>query len=75
MTAVKGQVSRLVLTSWFKLPVLLAFEDRVRDPEPGVLLPHLGDEVVGDHAHCPRQRIQHNGDKRLDRGERGRKGE
>lgn len=49
-----------MLTSGFKLVVLLGLEDRVGDPQPRVVLPQLGDQVVSDESHRPRQSIQHN---------------
>lgn len=54
-----------VLTSGFKLVVLLGLEDRMRDPQPWVMLPQLWDQVVGYKPHCPRQSVQHDGDKGL----------
>jgi len=54
-----------VMTSRLKLVVFLGLEDRVGDPEPGVVLPELGDDVVGDEAHRPGQRVQHDGHKGL----------
>ena len=44
---------------------LLGLEDRVGQPQPGVVLPQLGDEVVGDQPHRPGQRVQHDGHKGL----------
>lgn len=41
------------------------------DPQPRVMLPQLGDKVVGDKSHCPRQSVQHDGDKGLVDSERG----
>lgn len=55
-----------MLTSWFKLMVLLGLEDWVGDPQPRVMLPQLRDQIVGDKPHCPRQSVQHNGHKRLE---------
>lgn len=55
-----------MLTSGFKLMVLLGLEDGVGDPQPRVMLPQLGDQVVSDKPHCPRQSVQHNGHKGLD---------
>ena len=54
-----------VRTSGFKLVVLLGLEDRVGDPQPGMMLPQLGDQVVRDKAHRPRQGVQHDGHKGL----------
>lgn len=58
-------VGRRALTPGFKLMVLLGFEDWVGDPQPGVMLPQLGDQVVGHQAHRRRQSVQHDGHKRL----------
>ena len=56
-----------MLTSGFKLVVLLGLEDRMRDPQPRVMLPQLGDQVVGYKSHRPRQSVQHDGHKGLDK--------
>lgn len=55
------------LTSGFKLVVLFGLEDRMGDPQPGVMLPQLGDQVVGHKPHRPRQSVQHDGDKGLEK--------
>lgn len=39
------------------------------DPQPRVVLPQLGDQVVGDKAHCPGQSVQHDGHKGLEQDE------
>lgn len=54
------------LTSGFKLVVLFGLEDRMGDPQPGVMLPQLGDQVVGHKPHRPSQSVQHDGDKGLE---------
>ena len=59
-----------MLTSGFKLVVLLGLEDRMGNPQPGVMLPQLGDQVVGHKPHRPRQSVQHDGDKGLRRQRR-----
>lgn len=61
-----------MLTSGFKLVVLLSLENRMRNPQPGVVLPQLGDQVVGHKAHRPRQSVQHDGHKGLRTGREGK---
>lgn len=41
--------------------VLLGFEDGMGDPQPRVMLPQLGDQVVRHQAHRRRQSVQHDG--------------
>ena len=55
-----------MLTSGFKLVVLLGLEDWMGDPQPRVMLPQLGDQVVGYKPHRPRQGVQHDGHKGLE---------
>lgn len=68
-----------MLTSGFKLVVLFGLEDRMGDPQPRVMLPQLGDQVVGDNPHRPSQSVQHDSHKRLEvsrlKNERNRKRE
>lgn len=45
--------------------VLLGFEDGMGDPQPRVMLPQLGDQVVRHQAHRRRQSVQHDGHKGL----------
>lgn len=39
------------------------------DPQPRMMLPQLGDQVVGYKAHCPSQSVQHNSHKGLETSE------
>lgn len=39
------------------------------DPQPRMMLPQLGDQVVGHKAHCPSQSVQHNSHKGLETSE------
>lgn len=57
--------SAKTLTSGFKLMVLLGLEDRMGDPQPWMMLPQLGDQVVRHKPHCPRQSVQNDGHKGL----------
>lgn len=54
-----------ILTSGLKLMVLLRLEDWMGDPQPRMMLPQLGDQVVGNKPHRPRQSVQHDGHKGL----------
>lgn len=57
--------SASTLTSGFKLMVLLGLEDRMGDPQPRMMLPQLGDQVVCHKPHSPRQSVQNDGHKGL----------
>lgn len=57
-----------ILTSGFKLMILLGLEDRMGNPQPRMVLPQLGDQVVGHKPHRPRESIQHDGYKGLQTG-------
>lgn len=48
-------------TSGLKLVVLFGLQNRMRDPQPGVVLPQLRNQVVGHEPHRPRQSVQHDG--------------
>lgn len=56
---------RLSLTGGLELGVLLTLQDRVGDPQPGVMLPQLRDQIVSNKPHSRCQGVQHYGDKGL----------